>query len=467
MGIPATVIIREGFGQIANNAVGSLGLPSEAPLAWLFPGDMLNEGVDVKPYITENIDKIVSGLTTWKPKVTAKGIVAPPKLTVGGKNYSDAEDRMNALFLRNNWGDGLPIVPPTEERVNWILTGTDLPRDAKIGEGIIKPRAGIATAESLAVCLAMAGGRPEYLPVLIAAIEALVLPVFWFDQLQATHCPVLPAIVVNGPMAAQIRLYGGHGCMGPDPNHPAASPIGRAIRLAQIALGGAVAGIGTVGMFGGLRATNIVFAEDELGYPRKGNGSPNNSALAPDWPTIAMEGGYARTDNVVTAMPVAAFTGTLGGSPSELGKLLRHGQNHYHASYPDSWNSPDHFCGAGFNGRKTANELRDNNGYSKADCKKIMWESSKIPWAEASATTVALFKFPEGQAYPITPKPENIVYGVAGGSTGGHGCALFVGHSNYRKTSAKIKLPAKAKWDALLKPAEVDLGPLPPPMIWA
>jgi len=458
MGIPTAPIVREGFGQIAANAIAATGLPAEAPIQWLFPGEMLNAGVDVTPYVNESIDKVVSALTKWQPKITAKGVYAPAKVTVQGKDYSTAVFNMNNLFLKNMWGDGLPIVPPTEELVNWILTGTDLARDAKIGSGIIPNRAGIATTESLAICMAMAGGRPEYLPVLIAAVEALTNPKMLFGTTQATHASNFPVIIVNGPMAAQIRLYGGHGCMGPDPLHPAAGPIGRAIRLMQIAMGGAVAGIGTVGMYGGGRATNAVFAEDEEGYPK-------------GWPTIAVERGFAPADNVVTANAGASMRNS-GGGLIELALAfgVPTGNYLYPNTWPDIWNG-DFDCGCVFVGRKTAATYASVNKYSKADVKRIIWENSHTPWDTIvkiglADRAVNMFKLPAGKPVPITPRPEQIVFGVAGGSTGGHGY-IFHAFLYNERASAKIKLPAQAKWDALLKQAEADLGPPPPPMMWA
>ena len=74
-------------------------------------------------------------------------------------------------------------------------------------------------------------------------------------------------VIVNGPIAAQIRLNAGFGLLGPDPQHPAGASIGRALRLLPQNVGGALPGTGTMAMFGGMRYTNAVFAEDEDGLP--------------------------------------------------------------------------------------------------------------------------------------------------------------------------------------------------------
>ena len=132
-------------------------------------------------------------------------------------------------MLANLWGDGLPLWPATRERVDWILRGTPRPREHVLGK--FPPRGGVTTVETCAIALAMAGGRPEYLPVLIAAVEAFLDPESSSEQLQATSGSAFPVVIVNGPIAKQIRLNSGFGCLGPDPQRPAGASIGRALRL--------------------------------------------------------------------------------------------------------------------------------------------------------------------------------------------------------------------------------------------
>src|SRR5207245_1214032 len=87
------------------------------------------------------------------------------------------------MMLANRWGDGLPLWPPTRERADWILRGSTQPRRHRIG--IFPPRGGVTTVETCAIALAMAGGRPEYLPVLVAAVDAFLDPESGSAQLQA------------------------------------------------------------------------------------------------------------------------------------------------------------------------------------------------------------------------------------------------------------------------------------------
>ena len=105
-------------------------------------------------------------------------------------DYPGASDDVDALYQERGWTDGLPIVPPTEARVAACLRWTD--RDPREIVGVLPPRQGEATVEKIAVNTVMAGCKPEYLPVVITAIEALADPLFNLDSVQATTHPVAP-----------------------------------------------------------------------------------------------------------------------------------------------------------------------------------------------------------------------------------------------------------------------------------
>ena len=187
--------------------------------------------------------------------------MTPDALAVHTIEMLDA--KMNA-FLREQ------AVPPELETICVRATARNLqdryesPRELA---DVLEARGGITTVETCAIALAMAGGRPEYLPVLIAAVEACLEPEALFDQLQATSGGPFPVVIVNGPIAKDIRLNSGFGCLGPDPQRPAGASIGRALRLMQQNVGGALPGIGTMAIYGAMRYTNAVFAEDEASLP--------------------------------------------------------------------------------------------------------------------------------------------------------------------------------------------------------
>lgn len=452
------VVTRQGFTQIVSNAFAGMGFPAEGPSVYEFPMPMFDTGSDLTP-LNENIDKVVYGLTKWKPKITTKGVFHPEMVTVTGADYKTAVDNVNALFVKNMWSDGLPIVPPTQDQVKWILTGTPLAPDQVVGA--VPARGGIADVTSVAIALAMAGGRPEHMPVLIAAVQAITDPAFGLQATNATTCSVIPAMVVNGPIAKQIRLGSGYGLLGADPVHPAGQVIGRAIRIIQQDLGGAIPGIGTMSIFGGMRTTNAVFAEDEEGLPK-------------GWNSLAVDHGFAATDNVVTATPIAGMVnimiqnfGNKEGNDQGLFQIAKFMStpsfNTWSPITPQVWASPDLAQGIVLIGRGYAAALSSANGYSKLDVKTQLWTKSVMPWEEIVAAGIDArtpgLGLPKGEDVHLTPKPEQLTVVVAGGDQSGHAYWMEAGNSNRTMISKKIQLPAN--WDALLKQAEAALGPLP------
>jgi hypothetical protein len=429
VGIPTTIVTRKGFSQVVGNAYAGYGFAPEGPTVYEYPIEMFLPGSDLTP-INENIDKIVYGLTKWQPKTTTKGIFSPAeKITVQGKDYQEALANMNLLFLRNLWGDGLPILPPTEESVNWLLTGTDLPRDKAVATML--PRGGIITPVEAAVALAMTGGRPEYLPVLIGIVQAFTNPALLHQNVQATTCNVYPVAIINGPLAQQIRLNSGYGLMGPDPSHSAGASIGRALRLLQMNEGGAIPGSGTMAIQGGAeRYTNVVFAEDESGIPKT-------------WNSLAVERGFAKGSNVATVWAVATADNVNGAATSTkevamemLGRLILIMQSNYGNVFAQAYN-PKGAVGIVILPRGLANGIADNVGWSKEDLQKYLWEKARISQSVVKGDSylntpnniklMESFGFAVDQPWPMAVSPKNIMVVTAGGDQSGHAYWMRVG----------------------------------------
>jgi len=141
-----------------------------------------------------------------------------------------------AAFCERGWCDGLPIIPPTEDRVAAML-GSAAP-DRSLGA--MPPLWRQATLEKLAVNAVMAGCEPASFPVIVAAVQAMLDPAFNLYGVQATTHPVAPLLIVHGPIAAALGIHAGSGCFGP--GFRANATIGRAIRLILMNVGGATPG---------------------------------------------------------------------------------------------------------------------------------------------------------------------------------------------------------------------------------
>jgi hypothetical protein len=138
----------------------------------------------------------------------------------------DDEDEQEAMFARG-WSDGLPLVPPSEERVLRMLDGTA--RDPQEVVGIVPPALAAATVEKIAINAVMAGCKPEYLPVVLAAVEAVLDESFAMHGVLATTMFVGPVVIVNGPVRRQVGMNAKGNALGQ--GNRANSSIGRALQL--------------------------------------------------------------------------------------------------------------------------------------------------------------------------------------------------------------------------------------------
>jgi hypothetical protein len=177
--------------------------------------------------------------------------------------FPGAWEDVDAHYQERGWTDGLPIVPPTEARVHHCLAQTT--RDPREIVGVLPPRQGEATVEKIAANAVMAGCRPEYFPVVLAAIEALADPLFNLDSVQATTHPVAPLIVVNGPIARALDIQAGYNAFGQ--GFRANVTIGRAVRLVLMNVGGGLPGSGDRATQGSPAKLAYCVAENEAESP--------------------------------------------------------------------------------------------------------------------------------------------------------------------------------------------------------
>ena len=236
-----------------------------------------------------------AGLPEWRPGCGSKS-VAPEiaaelavrfeahKLASRRIALAEQEDEAEALFARG-WTDGLPVVAPTERRVLAMLAGTT--RDPDEVVAIVPPDLAPATVEKIAINAVMAGCLPEYLPVVLAAVEAVCTDAFNIHGVLATTMPVGPVLVVNGPVRRRIGMNSGKNVFGQ--GNRANATIGRALQLVVRNVGGGRPGEVDRATHGNPGKLGFCFAEDEEGSP---------------WTPLASDLGAAPGADAVTA-----FTG--------------------------------------------------------------------------------------------------------------------------------------------------------------
>jgi hypothetical protein len=153
----------------------------------------------------------------------------------------DLEDSAEAVFedyYQRGWTDGLPIIPPTRERVAAMLATVKRAPDECVA--LLPPKKGRATLEKLAVNAVMAGCHPSYFPVVVAAVEALADPKFEIGAMNVTTSCTSPMLIVNGPVRKQLDINDGWGLLGP--GWRANATIGRAISLVMLNIAGRIPG---------------------------------------------------------------------------------------------------------------------------------------------------------------------------------------------------------------------------------
>lgn len=224
--------------------------------------------------------------------------------------------------MEQGWGDGLPVIPPTETRVRSFLAANNRYADEVICQ--LPPTNADCTVEKIIINAVMAGAPPESLPLIIASLEAMASPDFELFGLNATTAPVVPLTVVNGPVRDRLDIPYKHGCLGGAPT--TALAIGRAIRLIMKNVAGQEINVTSQSTFGTPgRVAGILFGEWE-----------ERSPWAPFAERRGVKGDAVSVYGTMGTMNILDTTSQSGGDFLEMiGKSLAYpGANGYNTSMP-------------------------------------------------------------------------------------------------------------------------------------
>ena len=207
-----------------------------------------------------SVDKLLADVSAKSPRKSAPGptplMLAASETVADG---SDVEAEVNDLFYRRGWTDGLPIVAPTRQRVEKMLQGTGL--DPKFVVATLDPMGGEATVEKIAINAVMAGCKPEYMPVLMAAVEALADTDINLLGYATTTSPDTTLLILSGPVIHELGINSAGNTMGRGTQ--ANSTIGRAVQLIVSNVGGSkpritdLSTLGNPGEYGWVVAENM------------------------------------------------------------------------------------------------------------------------------------------------------------------------------------------------------------------
>ncbi len=289
---------RQAEFSMITHGVPTVRLVSIPALMWIKAENKPEKYPPIAEYM---LDAVVAALT--EPLTEAEKNPAPcdfdfNDLTFEGESYEDAIEKFEDYFEKNGMTDGIPALPPTPEAVEKLLKGTTRDR-SEVLDGVMQPGNGIVTIEKIAINAAMAGAKPEYMPVIITAIELLIDPDFLsWHALAAINSDSL-VIYVGGPIAKEIGMSGRGAFFGP--GNPANNIIGHAISLCALNLGW-IEFEYHGGMYGQpSRFCNLVFTENE--------------ELSP-WETYSVSRGFSPEDSTVMVEEVFYMDGVF-----QLGNL--------------------------------------------------------------------------------------------------------------------------------------------------
>jgi hypothetical protein len=338
--------------------------------------------------------------------------------TLVSKRYQ-AKDELDAIeqcFARG-WSEGLPVVPPTEARVRAMLEAVALEPQHQVG--VIRDRAVSVTAEKVAINAVMAGCKPEYMPVVVAAVEGIT------DQRFSYHGPSTSTggagvlMVVNGPIARELDVNSGDNLFGP--GWRSNLTIGRAVRLVMRNVCGSIPGLLDRGTLGHPGKVSYVIAENETESP---------------WTPLHVERGLRPEQSAVTVMAAESphqvynqLSNTAEGVLTTLADAMRISGNVM---------GQPHYCVvlAGEHMRTIAGD-----GWDKKRIRQYLWEHTRNSHAHLKRThrmSGALEPGDEAKLRPLVASPDDILVVAAGGRAGSFSC-FIPGWSSAKSSTAVTK----------------------------
>ena len=330
---------------------------------------------------------------------------------------------VNDYFEAQEWTDGLPIIPPTEDLVSAFIEAAGVPGEYEVA--VVPPLDGRATVEKIAINAVMAGCRAEYMPVILAAVEAMCDERFNLGPVQATTNGAGVAVIINGPVRHQIKLNCSRNCLGPGTRSNAT--IGRAVRLIMLNLGGGRPEVVDKAVLGFPGKYTLCFGEIEEESP---------------WDPLHVDRGFVREDSVVTVASVNSALNILTANLSDAEDKLA-------------------FLGDPLNVRGTNNvcvgsgetvvvitsgdaQVLASAGFSKADVQQYLYANSGIPEKEIPAKLERRQRIAAVTSNGIVRqvrRPEDIMIVVAGGPEPYHAMVMpTFGHS--WSASARVRMDA-------------------------
>ena len=311
----------------------------------------------------------------------------------------EAPDMAAAMELcyAKGWTDGLPVVTPTEDRIAAMLAAVKLEPQQQVA--FIENRQVSVTAEKIAINAVLAGCRPEYMPVVVAAVEALADPLYGYHGPATSTGGSGVLMIVNGPIARELDMNCGHNLFGP--GWRANATIGRAVRLLMR---------NTIGTLPG------TLDQSSLGHPGKYTYCIAENEAESPWPPLHVSRGFKREQNAVTimaALGVHQYSNGLSATPEGI-LATACAQMRVSAG-----TARQPFYAMVFAGEHMA--VIAKAGWTRDDVKRYVFEHTKISVAELKRINLkdgAIAAADETTLVPLVHEPDDFLVIMAGGKAG-------------------------------------------------
>jgi hypothetical protein len=409
LGIPTVTLITSPFSDVVSSTGRAEGFHNACFVCLTPPLGMVAEE-EIKEKACRSFGLIMEAVTGREPaeqeQATSSGTDASP-YPADVIEFKGTACDLNDYFRQRQWSLGLPVNPPTPEKVRAMLKGTSRAPSEVLGQ--VPPNSGILTVELVAVYAAMAGCSPEFMPVIIGALDAFLAPAAnWRLALSGTGTSQM-MVIVSGPIVKQIGLAYGQGAAGK--GHHANGSIGYALNLIAYGVGGS-------------RPPSM---------DRSTLGSPadfvcwvigeNEEALPHGWTPLRVEKGFQKEDSVVTVMAVYPPVENMDHWSASVeehmrwwGAIVSPLQNMGGPPIPQIMEQsplvlvgPEHAS------------LIASAGWEKDDFRKAFWEKTMAPlsaWPEACRSQWLAHmagSVSDPTLVPITGEPMRIIVAVSGG----------------------------------------------------
>jgi hypothetical protein len=398
LGIPTVTVCSGAFTHAARSQAAGRGLGALPIVEIPHPMHTAPKGV-----VRERAESVVSSLAAALTQRPTSQTVQPKPSSAPEVPFNLPSDALQELFFDNGWTDGLPVVPPTRAAVRAMMDASR--RDATETIGPIPPRMRSATIEKLAVNAVMAGCRPGYFPVVLAALEAALDEDCRLYGIQTATNNGTPLVIVNGPIVSQLELNARGNVFGQ--GFRANATIGRALQLILRNVGGDMPGDTDMSTQGQPGKFSFCIAENEAQSP---------------WPPLHVERGFDPDDSTVTVIGASAGHNVFTYGCETGAEIMEHfvgamtALGHNNVIFPTGPMlviGPEH---AGVLAR---------DGYDKPRIREEIFRHARIPLSRFAQRTVRglehrrsrwFRQFPDAKDIGVADDPSHILIVVAGGA---------------------------------------------------